>query len=167
MWVTSRTGSMGWGLRKVSWLSLAVRRRRRVTFASSPWPCGGCHTWFGADGKVSIEKWYLSPYVEKPLNSKVIKSFVTELRSHQVFLCFRIPMCVMDIMNVLCTGMNMSVSLIHVWLCYTDSLHPYHPSFPAGPPNYILCLHRADVNKFLLVSQHWHIHEQGSIEECY
>ena len=41
--------------------------------------------WGGADGKVSIERWYLSPYVEKSLNSKVIKSFVTELRSRKCF----------------------------------------------------------------------------------
>ena len=33
----------------------------------------------------------LSPYVEKPLNSKVIKSFVPELRSRKCFLCFGIP----------------------------------------------------------------------------
>ena len=31
----------------------------------------------GADGKVNIERWYLSPYVEKPFNSKVIKKFCT------------------------------------------------------------------------------------------
>ena len=49
-------------------------------------------TWFGTDGKVSIERWYLSPYVEKPLNSKIIKSFVPERRSRQVFSCFGIPM---------------------------------------------------------------------------
>ena len=35
---------------------------------------------------------YLSPYVEKPLNSKVIKGFVSELRSHKCFSCFGIPM---------------------------------------------------------------------------
>ena len=36
---------------------------------------------------------YLSPYVEEPLNSKVIKSFVPELRSCYVFFsCFEIPM---------------------------------------------------------------------------
>ena len=35
---------------------------------------------------------YLSPYVEEPLNSKVIKSFVPELRSRKCFLCFGIPM---------------------------------------------------------------------------
>ena len=49
-------------------------------------------TWFGADGKVSIERCYLSPYVEKPLNSKVIKSFVPELRGRKCFSCFGIPM---------------------------------------------------------------------------
>ena len=43
----------------------------------------------GADGKVSIERWYLSTYVEKPLNSKVIKSFVPELRSRKCFFVFR------------------------------------------------------------------------------
>ena len=33
---------------------------------------------------------------------------------------------------------------------FPDSLffHPNHPLLPAGFPNYILCLHRADVDKF-------------------
>ena len=58
-------------------LSLAARRRR-VTFSCSPRACGRVSTCReGADGKVSIERWYLSPYVEKPLNSKVIKKFRT------------------------------------------------------------------------------------------
>ena len=43
----------------------------------------------GADGKVSIERWYLAPYVEKPFNSKVIKNFVPELRSRKCFFVFR------------------------------------------------------------------------------
>ena len=46
----------------------------------------------GGDGKVSIERWYLSPYVEKPFGSKVIKSFVPEVRSRKCFSCFGIPM---------------------------------------------------------------------------
>ena len=46
----------------------------------------------GADGKASIERLCLSPYVEESLNSKVIKSFVPELRSRKCFLCFGIPM---------------------------------------------------------------------------
>ena len=47
---------------------------------------------WGADGKASIERLCLSPYVEKPFNSKVIKSFVPELRSRKCFSCFGIPM---------------------------------------------------------------------------
>ena len=44
----------------------------------------------GADGTVVIERLCLSlPYVEKPFNSKVIKSFVPELRSREVFFVFR------------------------------------------------------------------------------
>ena len=35
---------------------------------------------------------YLSSHVEDPLNSKVIKSFVPELRSRKCFSCFGIPM---------------------------------------------------------------------------
>ena len=77
----------------------------------------------GADGKVVIERLCLSlPHVEKPFNSKVIKSFVPELTSRKVFrvsgfLCY----LYMDIMNVLHTGMIMSISCIRIWLCYTES----------------------------------------------
>ena len=35
---------------------------------------------------------YLSPCVEEPLNSKVIKSFVPKRRSRKCFSCFGIPM---------------------------------------------------------------------------
>ena len=52
---------------------------------------------------VSIERLCLSPHVEKPFNSKVIKSFVPELRS-----------C-----KVLYFGFPMSISHIRVsWICY-------------------------------------------------
>ena len=44
--------------------------------------CGGCHTcWWGRWKSQNRKIVYLSPYVEKPLNSKVIKSFVPEQRS--------------------------------------------------------------------------------------
>ena len=40
----------------------------------------------GGDGKASIERSRISlPYVEKPLNSRVIKSFVLELRGRKCF----------------------------------------------------------------------------------
>ena len=63
-------GDFGRFEKKSAELSLVVRRRR-VTFASSQWPCGGCHTCWGADGKASIERLCLSLYFEKPFNSKV------------------------------------------------------------------------------------------------
>ena len=92
-----------------------------MTFACSRRP------WTGAARDGGGERWksqnrknvHLSPYVEEPLNSKVIKGFVPELRSRKCFSYFEIPMfCVYviytNIMNVLCTGMNMSISHIAV-----------------------------------------------------
>ena len=46
----------------------------------------------GGDVKATTERLRLTPYVEKPFNSKVIKSFVPELRSRKCFSCFGIPM---------------------------------------------------------------------------
>ena len=108
-----------WGILKKSVeLSLAVRRRR-VTFASSQWHCGGCPMcwWRGGGGgrlkSQNRKNVYLSPYVEEPLNSKVIKSFVPELRSRK---CFRVSgfLCSMYI----CYEHSMYVSRIQVWVCY-------------------------------------------------
>ena len=55
---------------------------------------------------------YLSPYVEEPLNSKVIKSFVPELRSRKCVSCSMYINT--NIMKVLRTGMNMCVSRSHI-----------------------------------------------------
>ena len=116
MWMTSCTGSACggfWGFwKKSQWVEILVRKKT-VDFRGSPkpgqWPCGRCRTWFGADGKVSIERWYLS-YVEKPFNSKVIKSFVPELRSRKCFSCFGIPMFYEYML----------------WTFYVHFTYPYH-----------------------------------------
>ena len=96
------TGSVGWDLGKGSELSSS-----EVDFRVSPkpgqLPCGGCHTWFGVDGKVSIERWYLSPYIEKPFNSKVIKCFVPELRSRKCFCVSGFLCNIWTFMNIICT----------------------------------------------------------------
>ena len=65
------------------------RRKKKIDFRLLTEALRRVRMWFGADGKVVIERLYLSPYVEKPFNSKVIKSFVPELRSRQVFFVFR------------------------------------------------------------------------------
>ena len=101
MWMTSCTGSARrgfWGIWKKSELSWVLPRKKTVDFCllaearpvalwRMPHVLGG-----GADGKASIERLCLSPYVEKPFNPKVIKSFVPELRSRKCFSRFGIPM---------------------------------------------------------------------------
>ena len=82
-----------WDFEKVSWVETCLGRRRLI-FACSRRPWAGV-TWDGGG-----ERWknqnrknvYLSPYVEEPLNSKVIKSSIPELRSRKCFSCFEIPM---------------------------------------------------------------------------
>ena len=94
--MTSRTGSVqrilgilkkfsrveNWTPNRKGRLSLARRGLGQVSHVL------GGYRWKGQKRK----NVYLSPYVEKPLNSKVIKSFVPELRSCKSFSCFRIPM---------------------------------------------------------------------------
>ena len=85
-----------WGFWKSHLVEFCLGRRR-LAFACSPkpgqWPCGGYHTcWEGFRWKSQNRKnMYLSPYVEEASNSKVIKSFVPELRSRVFrvsrFLC--------------------------------------------------------------------------------
>ena len=75
------------------WLSLARGGLEQVSHEMG----GG--RWKGRNRK----NVYLSPYVEKPLNSKVIKSFVPELRSRKCFSCFGIPMFyVIYTRNIIC-----------------------------------------------------------------
>ena len=73
-----------------------------MTFACSPRPWAGV----ARDG---VGRWksqnrknvYLSPYVEDLLNSKVIKSFVPEVRVRKCFSCFEIPMFYVYVMSIL------------------------------------------------------------------
>ena len=102
-------------LKKSVELSLAVRRRR-VTFTCSPRLFGGCHTCGGGGRwkRQNRKNVYLSPYVEEPLNSKVIKSFVPELRNRKCF-CVSGFLCSMYI----CYEHSMYVSHIRIWPRYT------------------------------------------------
>ena len=86
-----------WEIWKSQLVELRTRHwTRRVDFRGSQRPDEFAHyrrhTRWWADGKVNIERLCLSPYVKEPLNSKVIKSFVPELRSRKCFSCFEIPM---------------------------------------------------------------------------
>ena len=65
---------------------------------------------------------------------------------------------------------SLYISLSSGWAASADfpyslTIHRYHPSLPAGLPDYILYPYRTTVGRFLLVSQHWHVHVKGSIRE--
>ena len=115
--VTSRTGSARriWGILKNS-LSWVLPREKTVDFRLLAEALGRCRTrWGGGRWKGQSRKnVYLSPYVEKPLNSTVIKSFVPELRSRKCFSCFGIPMLSMYI----CYEHPMYVSYISMYHGY-------------------------------------------------
>ena len=118
--VTHRKRGLRFEKSQLSWIFASEEDGWLSRLAEALWQVSHV-TGGGADGKVSIERLCSSlPHVEKTFNSKVIKSFVPELRSRQVFFVFRdsyvIYMCVMDIMNVLRTGMNMSISHNPIWL---------------------------------------------------
>ena len=108
--------------KKVSEWSFSVRRRR-LTFGARRGLAVGAHVVVvvvgGTDGKVNIERLCLSlSYVENPFNSKVIKSFVPELRSRKCFSCFGIPMLsiyeLRTLWTVLRNGMDVSISHIRI-----------------------------------------------------
>ena len=61
---------------------------------------------------------YLSPYVEEPLNSKVIKSFVPELRSRK---CFGIPMFYVYVKYVYEHFMDI-MSISQIWVSISNGL---------------------------------------------
>ena len=116
MRVTSRTGSARriWGILKksVGWVEFCLGRRR-LTFACSRRPWAGVARNGVGEGRwkrLDRKNVYLSPYVEEPLNSKVRKSFVPELRSRKCFSCFEIPMFYVYIL----------------WTLYVRFTYPYH-----------------------------------------
>ena len=83
---------------------------------------GATRVWGEADGKASIERLCISlSYVEEPLNSKVIKNFVPELRSRKCFSCFEIPMFYVYISWTFYVRFTRS----RIWLWYTTGIYIY------------------------------------------
>ena len=118
MWMTSCTG---WGFRgfwkkSVSWV-LRSEEEGWLSLAHNGLVAGTTRVGGRADGKASIERLCLSPFVEKSFNSKVIKSFVPEQRSRKCFSCFGIPMFYVYMLWTF--YVRFTRSHIHVWVCYT------------------------------------------------
>ena len=88
-----------------SWLSELAEALRRV-----PHLVG--RRWKSQHRKIV----YLSPHVEKPFNSKVIKSFVPELRSRKCFFVFRDSYVIyIWVMNILCTFHVFMYGYVTLW----------------------------------------------------
>ena len=109
---------------KSQWVELRQETEREgLTFACSwrPWAGvtrdKGGGRWKGQNRKIVP----LSPYVEKPLNSKVIKSFVPELWSRKCFSCFEIPMFYVIYIYIYIYEHYMSIAHIRIWLWYNGT----------------------------------------------
>ena len=100
---------------KVSWLSWVLPRKKMVGFCLLMEALGRCRMRWGRWKSQNRNNVYLSPYVEEPLNSKVIKSFILELRSRKCFSCFKISMFYIY-------EHSMSISHISIWLWYRRQL---------------------------------------------
>ena len=79
-----------WGILKksVSWVLPREKKFGCRLLAETLRRMRTCVRWKSQNRK----NMYLSPYVEEPLKSKVVKSFVLELRSRKCFSCFDISM---------------------------------------------------------------------------
>ena len=97
--------------KKESWdLDLDGGSRFSELAEARPAVWGGCCTWWGSDGNVSQVRNCVSLLVSKNLKlKKVIKCFVRDPIS-----CFFDSYMSMNIVNVLCIRINMSISRIHV-----------------------------------------------------
>ena len=100
------------GILKKSQLSWVLRSEEEgwLSLARSGLVAGATHVGGGRWKSQHANIVHLTLYVEKPLNSKVIKVFVPELRSRYVFFVFRdsYVQCIY-VMNRLCT-FHISVS---------------------------------------------------------
>ena len=145
--MTSRTGSARRILGIWRKLVKTCLGRRRLAFACSPkpgqWPVAfvadGAHDGGGGRWKSQNRKnVYLSPCVEKPLNSKVIKSFVPEQKFVSVFRVSRFLCSILYIYEHYMTISHIAVSgygtLVNASYCHTD------------PLGCILCLYTGYVN---------------------
>ena len=96
---------------------LRFEKRRRLTFGDHRGlTAGAARDGGGTEWKVSIERLCLSSNIEKPFNSKIIKSFVPELRSRECFFVFRDS-------YVLCIYVMNILYLFHISISWVSNTH--------------------------------------------
>ena len=119
MWMTPCTGSVRGGFWEI-WKKSVSREldteREGSTFGAPRRQTNlratgiARDTWGGRWKSQNKKNVYLSLYVKEPLNSKVIKGFVPELRSRKCFSCFEIPI----------------FYVYMLWTFYVRFTYPYH-----------------------------------------
>ena len=106
-----------WGiLKKVSELSLAVLRRK-VTFACSPRPCGGCRSWWGGRWKSHHRKIVHFSSLCRNLLFKGNKRFRTWTKKS--LRVFRVSGFLYSM--YICYEHFIYISRTHIWLWYSYS----------------------------------------------
>ena len=121
MWMTSCTGSARgefWGFwrKSVSWV-LQSEEEGWISLARSGLVAGATRVRWGRWKTPHRKIVLFSLYVEKPLSSKVIKSFVPEIRSRKCFSCFGIPMFYVYMLWTF----YVRFTHIRIWLSYTGT----------------------------------------------
>ena len=128
--MTSHTGSARGILKKSEELSWDLPREKMVDFRLLAEALGRCRTWWGIPWQTNRKNVYLSPYVEEPLNSKVIKSFVPELRSCKCFSCFEVSMLYTYIYIYIYIYIYMSI--LHIAVFGYGTIVPQLPFYKDG-----------------------------------
>ena len=145
-------------LKKVSRVETCLGRRR-LTFACSRRPWAGV-AWDsgGVDEKARIQRLCLSLLMwKKPLNSKVIKSFVHEQRSRKCFFVFRDSYVLCYIyMNIICP---FRISVSWVWyIMNTNELFRFFFLYCCVPQFWmILTSKHVNINIFWLNAASWNL----------
>ena len=88
---------------------------------------------------------------------------------HYIYIYMQMHMNVLKFIIYDCLSM-IGDTLIHTFIIilitfctqhgfpwFSFYIHPYHLLLSVSRQSYILCPHRADVSKFLLISQHWSV----------
>ena len=156
--------------KSVSWVPASERKSRVLASEEDGWLSElaealrrGLHVVWGR-WRMQIRKIvYLPPYVEKPFNSKVIKSFVPELWSRK---------CVSGFLCYLCMSYehSMSISHIHIWLCNITNFLDYVEDgsiflFMCGCVDVCICARGGGLKfrgnrEILLYCGKWRLHPQ-------
>ena len=135
-------------------LSCDLPREKTVDFRLLAEALGRCRTRWRGWGRWKSQNRknvHFSPYVEEPLNSKVIKSFVPELWSRKCFSCFEIPM--FDVIYLWTFYVHFTHSRIWLWYIYGNK---WRSSLRVCPGHFYAKTTEVNFGMKTLINHLWH-----------